>query len=70
MNLTADRMRLTALTRALRIQWEQTKDHWRDDQAREFERTYLTDLEAGVGNTVGTIEKLDSLLTQLRRDCE
>jgi hypothetical protein len=70
MNLTADRMRLTALTRALRIQWEQTKDHWRDDQAREFERTYLMDLEAGVENTVGTIEKLDALLTQLRRDCE
>lgn len=70
MNLTADRMRLVALTRALRVRWELTKDHWRDDQAREFERTYLADLEAGVENTVSVIEKLDRLLTQLRRDCE
>ena len=38
------------LTRALRIQWDQTKDHWRDDQALEFERTYLMDLE-GVWKT-------------------
>ncbi|MBL9176108.1 MAG: hypothetical protein JNL10_21375 [Verrucomicrobiales bacterium] len=70
MNLTADRMRLSSLTRALRIQWDQTRDHWRDDQALDFERTYLMDLEASVENTVGTIEKLDALLTQLRRDCE
>lgn len=70
MNLTADRMRLTALTRALRVRWDQTKDHWRDDQARDFERTYLLELEAGVENTVGVIDKLDRLLTQLRRDCE
>lgn len=70
MNLTADRMRLTALTRALRVRWDQTKDHWRDDQARDFERTYLVELEAGVENTVGVIEKLDRLLTQLQRDCE
>ncbi|MFO1460262.1 MAG: hypothetical protein U1G08_12720 [Verrucomicrobiota bacterium] len=63
-------MRLSSLTRALRIQWDQTKDYWRDDQALEFERTYLMDLEAGVENAVGTIEKLDTLLTQLRRDCE
>ncbi|MBN8246982.1 MAG: hypothetical protein J0L84_06005 [Verrucomicrobia bacterium] len=70
MNLTADRMRLVALTRTLRVRWESTKDQWRDDQAHEFERTYLANLEAGVENTVGIIENLDALLTQLRRDCE
>jgi len=69
-NLTADRMRLISLTRALRVRWDHTKDHWRDDQAHEFERKYLVELEAGVENTVGVIEKLERLLTQLRRDCE
>lgn len=70
MNLAADRLRLVALTRTLRIRWESTRDQWHDTRAEEFERTYLSDLEAGVENTVGVIEKLDGLLTQLRRDCE
>ncbi len=70
MNLTADRMRLSALTKALMVKWSATKDSWRDDRAREFEQTFLMDLEAGVDNTVGVIEQLDDLLTRLRNDCE
>ncbi|HAB16676.1 MAG TPA: hypothetical protein DCE44_09525 [Verrucomicrobiales bacterium] len=63
-------MRLVALTKALLVKWASTKDHWRDDQARQFEQTYLVELEAGVENTVGVIEQLDEMLTRLRSDCE
>lgn len=70
MNLTADRMRLAALTKSLLVKWAWTKDYWRDDQARQFELTYLVELEAGVDNTVGVIEQLDELLSRLRSDCD
>jgi hypothetical protein len=68
--LGANRMRLAALTQALLVKWGETRDTWRDDRAEQFERTYVVELASGVENSLGVVEKLDELLTQLRSDCE
>ena len=68
--LTANRMRLAALTKALLVKWDATRDSWRDTRAQQFEKTYLAELETGLGSTLGVVEELDELITKLRSDCE
>ena len=61
---------LTAITRELWAQWQQTKGSWRDARSDEFEHKYLEELLASVDRTVTVIEQLDKLLTKVRMDCE
>jgi hypothetical protein len=62
--------RLSAVTKDLLVQWQQTKEYWTDVKSLEFERKYLEELKAGVDSAVTIIEKLDTLLTKIRKDCE
>lgn len=58
------------LTKDLLRSWESTQHVWRDQKAEEFERRYLKEMESGVNRAVHGMEKLDGILTQLRKDCE
>ncbi|HYV31007.1 MAG TPA: hypothetical protein VEO53_07880 [Candidatus Binatia bacterium] len=62
--------KLTALTKALSSQWQQTKECWKDAKCEEFERKYIQELTAGVDRAVTVIEQLDKLITKIRKDCE
>ncbi len=68
--MNASGSRLEALTRELRLQWQQTRQYWDDNKSREFEQKYLQELFAGVDRTVTVIEQLDKLLSKIKRDCE
>jgi hypothetical protein len=62
--------RLEAITKELRVQWMQTKEHWADAKSREFEQRYLHELFATVDKTVSAIDQIDKLMTRVRKDCE
>ena len=62
--------KLSALTRELWAQWQQTKTCWQDERAQEFEQRYLEELVASVDRAVTVIDQLDKLLTKVRKDCE
>lgn len=70
MRMTANRMRLTALTKSLLVKWAETRETWKDDRAQQFEQLYLRELEAAVDSSLGVVEELDELINQLRTDCE
>jgi hypothetical protein len=70
MSLSANKGRLTGSTRELSIQWEQTKNYWRDQKAEEFEKKYLDELFIFVNKTVTVFEKLEEVLKKVRTDCE
>jgi len=70
MSLTASRGRLAALARELSGKWHETKGCWRDAKSEEFERVYLQNLAAQMDKTITTIDKLEQLLTKVRKDCE
>lgn len=70
MSLSANKGRLTGSARELSLQWEQTKNYWRDQKAAEFEKKYLEELMIFVNKTVVVLEKLDELLKKVRTDCE
>jgi hypothetical protein len=62
--------KLTAITRELWAQWQQTKASWRDERCREFEQKYLEELLASVDRAAAVIDQLDKLLSKVRKDCE
>jgi hypothetical protein len=70
MSLSANKGRLTGSTRELSLQWEQTKNYWRDHKSDEFEKKYLDELFIFVDKSVVVLEKLDELLKKVRTDCE
>lgn len=70
MNLSGNRSRLSAISKELSLRWRETKNHWRDARSEQFERKYLDELLIRVEKTVTVIEKLDEVLTRVKKDCE
>jgi len=70
MNLAANKSRLAAVTKELALQWEQTKNFWRDQKSEEFEKKYLQELFLYSDKAIVMIEKLDEVLKKVRTDCE
>lgn len=70
MNLNGNRTRLATLTKELLVNWTQTREHWRDAKAAEFEHRYLEELATSVDAAVLAIDKLDALVKKIRSDCE
>jgi hypothetical protein len=68
--MNANGTRLSAITKELWRQWQQTKEYWQDNKSQEFERRYLEELVASVDKTVGVIEQVDKLIMKIRKDCE
>ncbi len=70
MSLSGNRGRLIGLTRDLSLQWEETKNYWRDAKSDEFERRFMAELSAQVNRTVMTLEQMEEILKRVRSDCE
>jgi hypothetical protein len=70
MSLSSSRVRLEALSQDLLRNWAEVREQWRDVKGLEFERRYMQELTARIEKTVTVIDKLDELLTRVKRDCE
>ena len=70
MSAATSKGRLTGAAKQLALQWQETKNYWRDEKSAEFERKYLQELLLGVDKAVAVIDKLDELLKKIRSDCE
>ena len=70
MNLSGNKGRLIGLTRELSLQWDETKNFWRDAKSDEFERKYMLELSAHVNRATVVLEQLEELLKQVRSECE
>jgi hypothetical protein len=70
MSLSGSRSRLAAISKELSLRWHETKNYWKDSKSLEFEQRYMDDLLARVDKTVTVVEKLDQLLSKVRKDCE
>ena len=62
--------KLTAVTRVLATQWQDTKLSWKDAKCQEFERDYLDELFTSVDKAVVIMEQIEKLVAKIRSDCE
>ena len=70
MSLVSNRTRLATLTKMLVNDWHKTKEQWQDKQSLKFEKQYIDGLFHNVTNTIEIIEKLDKVITRVKKDCE
>lgn len=68
--MSASGSRLEAVTKQLRVDWQQTKNYWADAKSLEFEQKYLQELFATVDKSVAVIDLLDKLIGKVKKDCE
>ena len=62
--------KLMALTKQVSSEWQRTKESWKDQKVREFERQYLEELRSSVDKAVSVMEQVDKLVAKIRSDCE
>lgn len=70
MSTSGSGARLTALTKHLEEQWQQTRQFWDDAKADEFEQRFLRELETVSNVTCAGIDNLEQILRNLKNDCE
>lgn len=70
MSMSGSRGLLTLATRQLQASWQETKNSWRDEKAREFEEIYLAELMTRMNSALRVIEELDQLLEKIHADCD
>jgi hypothetical protein len=70
MSLAANKAQLGTLARNLAAAWRETREHWRDQRAADFDARYLQPLEQHVNAALVAIEKLEAVLHKVRNDCE
>jgi hypothetical protein len=70
MSVRNNGIRLSMVTKEIMLKWRDTREHWDDAKATEFERKYMDELQASVDTAVIVIEKLDKLLAKIKKDCE
>ena len=62
--------KLSAVTKVLSGQWQQTKEYWKDAKCQEFERQYLEELFTSVDKAIGIMDQVEKLVAKIRSDCE
>ena len=70
MSTSASGARLATLTKELLNRWQQTREHWMDDKAREFDDRYMLELESMVRSATASIANLEGVIRRVRSDCE
>ncbi len=70
MSMSGNKGRLTGLTREISLEWEETKNHWRDARSAEFDRKYMDELSDHVSRATLVLEQLEELLKKVRSECE
>jgi hypothetical protein len=70
MNITANGKIIVAATKDLGRRWMETKEHWQDAKAHDFEQKYLNELFTGVDRAMTIFEDLDKVIGKVRSDCE
>jgi hypothetical protein len=49
--------------------WEQIRTQWCDDNARQFEKTYVTPLQQELKSVEIAFEHMEPILQRLRNEC-
>lgn len=70
MTLTTGRTKLLESYRTLSAHWDETRDGWGDVAGREFEEDHWELIEPHVKAALRAIDRLASVLGQMRHECE
>lgn len=69
MALYTGRAKLYDGMKTLRAHWDQIQELWKDPVRQDFEENYWKALELQMQSALRGIDRMDQVLTKLRRDC-
>ena len=69
MSVIDGRVRLIEAAKLIKLDWQQVKDTWRDDNCRHFEEGFISLLEKEIRQTAQAMEQMGNSLARARRDC-
>ncbi len=61
---------LAKAMKELMQRWADVRANWDDVQSRQFEETYLRNLEADLRVAAAAMDQVGQMLHQVKRDCE
>jgi hypothetical protein len=69
MSLNVSASKLKDALKELRARWEETRAHWKDEVAQDFDDHHWQPLETQTEITLRAIDRLSEELAQARQDC-
>lgn len=69
MSASTGRAMLADAIKQLGVAWSRAREHWDDEAARKFEKTYLEPVQPKLRSTQGAMEKLAEATAAARRAC-
>ena len=70
MTLTTGRTKLLESYKALLARWEETREGWGDLACHDFERDHWEPIGPHVQSALRAIDRLATVLSQMRHECE
>jgi hypothetical protein len=70
MSLADARSRIQSAHRDLLRAWWRAEEVWRDENARSFKQRIIAPADSIIRNALNGMEKVDSEIAQMRRECE
>ena len=70
MSINDSQAKLARAAKDLFDHWRRTKETWRDDTSRQFEKKYLTPLQADIRTAVQAMERIGAMINRIRYDCK
>lgn len=70
MSTSANAAQLVQVTKNFFLDWDQTRERWRDAKSREFEDQFLKEIPHHISHAVEAIDEISSLIGKVRKDCE
>ena len=70
MGVYEGRGQLSKSIKLLLLRWQETKMSWDDTATVHFEKKFLEPLEADLRTAMSAMDHMNTVLAQVRRDCE
>jgi hypothetical protein len=69
MSVIDSRAKLILAAKKLMTAWHQTRETWRDENARQFDQKYMAALETHIRAAVLAMERMGNALESARSEC-
>ena len=70
MSVIDSRAKLILAAKKLMAEWHQTRETWRDENARQFDQKYMAALETDIRAAVLAMERMGNALESARSECK
>ncbi len=69
MSTIESRAKVVQAAKKLMTDWQQAQEAWRDDNCRQFDKTYMAPLESSIRAAALALERMGAMLDSAQQEC-